>query len=147
MLTTNLPYVKAFLNPYLLGETRLHDNANTKKMLNKVLQKITNTSIAYAQALKEFTNFVKSQCLFLTPPKQMTSTCSHISVRIWLELVDTYSHTWHWLFEANKVFTHHRRKYTNERSVYLIMDPHTTKGPRLGLGQFWSPLVTIECSI
>jgi hypothetical protein len=82
MLTTNLPYVKAFLNPYLLGETRLHDNANTKKMLNKVLQKITNTSIAYAQALKEFTNFVKSQCLFLTPPKQMTSTCSHISVRI-----------------------------------------------------------------
>jgi hypothetical protein len=38
-LTTNLHYVMAFLNPYLLGETCLHDDVYTKKMLNHVLQK------------------------------------------------------------------------------------------------------------
>jgi hypothetical protein len=27
----------AFLNPYLLGEVRLHDDANAKEALNKVL--------------------------------------------------------------------------------------------------------------
>jgi len=69
MLTTNFLYVKAFLNAYLLGKTRLHDKVDTKKMLNKVLQKTTNTSIAYAQTLKDFTNFVKSQPFFFNTPK------------------------------------------------------------------------------
>jgi hypothetical protein len=36
---TNLHYVGAFFNPYLLGETHLHDDANVKEALNRVLQK------------------------------------------------------------------------------------------------------------
>jgi hypothetical protein len=37
MLTTNLHYAWAFFNPYLLGEALLHDDANAKEVLNKVL--------------------------------------------------------------------------------------------------------------
>ncbi len=36
-LTTNLHYVGAILNPYLLGEVRLHDDVDVKEALNKVL--------------------------------------------------------------------------------------------------------------
>jgi len=39
MLTTNLHYVGAFFNPYLLGGACLHDDVYMKKMLNHVLQK------------------------------------------------------------------------------------------------------------
>jgi hypothetical protein len=59
MLTIDLHYAKALLNPYLLGEAHLHD-VDAKKALNKVLQKITSTAIAYALALRDFANFVKS---------------------------------------------------------------------------------------
>jgi len=34
-----LYYVGAFFNPYLLGEIHLHDDANVKEALNRVLQK------------------------------------------------------------------------------------------------------------
>jgi hypothetical protein len=37
MLTINLHYARAFLNPYLLGEARLHDDANAKENLNRFL--------------------------------------------------------------------------------------------------------------
>jgi len=37
MLTINLHYARAFLNPYLLGEAHLHDDANVKEALNKIL--------------------------------------------------------------------------------------------------------------
>jgi hypothetical protein len=60
MLMTNLHYVKAFLNPYLLGEDRLHDDTNAKKALNKILQKTTRMPTTYAQAFKNFRNFVES---------------------------------------------------------------------------------------
>jgi hypothetical protein len=60
MLTTNLHYVGAFLNPYLFGDTRLHDDVDAKEALNKILQKTIRTLIAYALALREFANFVKS---------------------------------------------------------------------------------------
>jgi hypothetical protein len=53
MLMTNLRYVGAFLNPYLLDEARLHDDANAKTF-NKVLWKKTHTPIAYALTLKDF---------------------------------------------------------------------------------------------
>jgi hypothetical protein len=53
MLTTDLHYVGAFLNPYLLGEARLHDDANAE-IVNIGLQKITHTPTAYALALKDF---------------------------------------------------------------------------------------------
>jgi hypothetical protein len=39
MLTTNLLYVGALFNPFLLGEVRLHNDANVKETLNIVLQK------------------------------------------------------------------------------------------------------------
>jgi len=48
MLTTNLHYARAFFNPYLLGEACLHDDANAKEALNKILRKTANTSTAYA---------------------------------------------------------------------------------------------------
>jgi hypothetical protein len=37
MLTIDLHYVGAFFNPYLLSEACLHDDANAKEALNKVL--------------------------------------------------------------------------------------------------------------
>jgi hypothetical protein len=70
MLTTNLHYVKVLLNPCLLGQTRLHDDAKVK-VLNIVLWKTVSTPITYAQALKDFIDFVKSQGLFSnTPPNE-----------------------------------------------------------------------------
>ncbi len=53
MLMTDLHYVRAFLNPYLLGEACLHVDANAKAF-NRVLQKITHTPIAYALVLRDF---------------------------------------------------------------------------------------------
>jgi hypothetical protein len=61
MLMINLHYAKAFLNPYLLGEVHLHDDANVKEALNKVLRKTICTSTIYALALKDFANFVESR--------------------------------------------------------------------------------------
>ncbi len=37
MLTIDLHYVKALLNPYLLGETPMHDDVNVKDTLNRIL--------------------------------------------------------------------------------------------------------------
>jgi hypothetical protein len=68
MLTTNLHYAKAFFNPYLLGEARLHDDVNAKETLNKILQKIACTLIAYALTLQDFIDFVESQGPFLNTP-------------------------------------------------------------------------------
>jgi hypothetical protein len=48
MLTIDLHYATALFNPNLLGEACLHDDANAKEALNKVLRKTTCTSIAYA---------------------------------------------------------------------------------------------------
>jgi hypothetical protein len=40
------------------------------------------------------------------------------------------------------------KKFTqNERGVGLIVDPHTPKGPRMGLSQIQSPSIAIEGSI
>jgi hypothetical protein len=68
MLTTNLHYVRALFNPYLLREACLHDDVDAKEALNRVLWKITRTPIAYAQVLKDFVDFVKSQGLFSNTP-------------------------------------------------------------------------------
>jgi hypothetical protein len=43
MLTTNEDYVRAFLDPYLLGEAYLHDDINAKEMLKRVLWKSTSS--------------------------------------------------------------------------------------------------------
>jgi hypothetical protein len=69
MLTTNLHYAGALLNPYLLGEACLHDDANAKEALNKVLRKIASTPNAYALTLKYFVDFVKSQGPFSHTPQ------------------------------------------------------------------------------
>jgi hypothetical protein len=68
VLTTNLHYVRALFNPYLLGEVCLHDDVDAKEALNKVLWKITHTPIAYAQVLKDVIDFVKSKGLFSNTP-------------------------------------------------------------------------------
>jgi len=36
MLTTNPHYVRALLNPYLLGEAPLHDDVDVKEALNRI---------------------------------------------------------------------------------------------------------------
>ncbi len=68
MLTTNLHYARALLNPYLLCEGCLHNDVDVKETLNCVLQKNTNNSIAYTQALKDFVDFVESQQPFSNAP-------------------------------------------------------------------------------
>jgi hypothetical protein len=69
MLTTNLHYAKAFFNPYLLCEVHLHDDADAKEALNRVLQKIATTLTTYALILKDFANFIKNRGPFSnTPP-------------------------------------------------------------------------------
>jgi hypothetical protein len=60
MLTTNLHYARTLFNPYLLVEVHLDDDLDAKEALNKILQKIANTSTAYALVLKDFVDFVKS---------------------------------------------------------------------------------------
>jgi hypothetical protein len=68
ILTTNLHYARALLNPYILGEVCLHDDANAKEIFNKVMWKIARTPITYALTLRNFTNFVESQGpIFDTP--------------------------------------------------------------------------------
>ncbi len=82
MLTTDLHYASAFSNPYLFGEAHLHDDAYAKEALSIILQKIINTLIAYALALKDFVDFVESSnhpsylgCMF------------HIIMRMELEFI------------------------------------------------------------
>ncbi len=61
MLTTNLHY--------LLGEVCLHDDANVKEALNKVLWKIVRTPTTYALTLRDFADFVENRSPFFnTPP-------------------------------------------------------------------------------
>jgi hypothetical protein len=92
MLTTNLHYARALLDPYLLGEVYLHDDANAKEVLNKVLWKIVCTPIAYALVLKKIVDFVKSQGPFSnTPPIKDLDLFPH---EWWdlMELVDAHLH-------------------------------------------------------
>jgi hypothetical protein len=72
MLTTDLNYARALLNPYFLGEVFLHYDVDVKETLNCVLQKNTNNSTAYTQDLKDFVDFIENQGPFsgtLPPPK------------------------------------------------------------------------------
>jgi hypothetical protein len=67
----NLHYARALLNPYLLGETRLHDDVDVKQALNKILQKTIHASTTYALILKKFIDFVEIQGPFSdTPPSE-----------------------------------------------------------------------------
>jgi len=68
MLMTNLLYVGALFNPFLLGEVRLHNDANVKEALNIVLQKIVGTLTTYALVLKDFANCVESRGPFSDTP-------------------------------------------------------------------------------
>ncbi len=70
MLITNLHYVGAFFNTYLLDEACLHDDANAKEALNQVLWKTTNNLTTYAFVLKYFVVFVKSQGPFSNTPHE-----------------------------------------------------------------------------
>jgi hypothetical protein len=60
MLMTDLHYVGAFLNSYLLNEAHLHDDVDVKEVLNRILQNTTSTLIAYALLLNFFVDFVKN---------------------------------------------------------------------------------------
>jgi hypothetical protein len=87
MLTIDLLYVGTFLNPYLLGEVCLHDDANVKEALNRVLQKIACTPIAY---LRDFANFVKIRGLFFnTPLMKDLNLLRHE----WWDLIGANGHT------------------------------------------------------
>jgi hypothetical protein len=70
MLTTNLHYARALFNPYLFSEVCLHDDANAKEALNRVLWKTTHTPTTYALALRDFANFVESRRPFFDTPNE-----------------------------------------------------------------------------
>jgi len=61
MLTTNLHYAKAIINPYFLGEVCLHDDVDAKEASNKILWKKVSILIAYALASINFANFANVQ--------------------------------------------------------------------------------------
>jgi hypothetical protein len=69
LLTIDLHYVKAFFNPYLLGEHFLLDDVDAKEALNKVLWATICTSTAHALAIKDFADFVESQSPFSNTPQ------------------------------------------------------------------------------
>jgi len=82
-LTTDLHYVRAFLNLYLLGEACLHDDAKAKETLIKVLfQKTISTPTTYALSLKDYTNFVENRGLFSNTARVKDLNLSHMSDRI-----------------------------------------------------------------
>jgi hypothetical protein len=60
MSTIDLHYAGTFLNPYLLGEVHLLDDVSAKEALN-IFCKKNGIPTAYALALEDFVNFVKSQ--------------------------------------------------------------------------------------
>ncbi len=61
MLMTDLHYAKALLNPCLFSEVCLHDDANAKEALNRVLWKTAHTPTTYALALRNFAIFFESR--------------------------------------------------------------------------------------
>ncbi len=69
LLTIDLHYVRAFFNPYLLGERFLLDDVNAKEALNKVLWAAARTSTVYALAISHFANSVESQSPFFNIPQ------------------------------------------------------------------------------
>jgi hypothetical protein len=52
----------------LLGEARLHDDANAKENLNRFLWKTTRTPTTYALSLEILQILLKVEDHFLTPP-------------------------------------------------------------------------------
>ncbi len=112
----------AFLNPYLLGEVRLYDDANVKEALNKVLWKTISTLTAYELALKYFADFVESWGPFFDTPLMkdldllpyewwdLIGTSGHtfapIAHHILTQVCSTSSYEWNWnsySFVYNKV--------------------------------------------
>ncbi len=89
MLKTNLHYVWTFLNPYLLGETCLHDYPNAKKMLNHMLQKTINNPTTYPPTLKDF---VENWGFFSNTPLVNDLNWLPSEWWIWLQLVNTHLH-------------------------------------------------------
>ncbi len=98
----NLHYARTLLNPYLLGEVHLHDVVDAKETLNNFLQKTYGIPNAYALALKDFVNFVKSLSPFYDMPlvKDINllphewwdwgwsmHTCTHHSLYFWCKCV------------------------------------------------------------
>jgi len=84
-------YVRAILNPYLLGEVRLHDDAYVKEALNKILWE-NNWYLNYlCLTFKKLCNFVESQGFFLHPLVMDLNLLPH-EWWIWLELVDAHLH-------------------------------------------------------
>jgi len=92
MLTINLHYVRALLNPYLLGEVCLHDDTNVKEALNKVLQKTTHTPIAYGLDFRDFANVVKIWGPFFDTPLMKDLNLLPHEWWDWLELVGAHLH-------------------------------------------------------
>ncbi len=110
MLTTDLHYVKALFNPYLLGEACLHDDADVKENLNKVLWKTTRTLTTYALTLKDFTIFFESWGPFSNTLLVKDLDLFHMSGGILLDLVDAHLHPSPITFWCKCVPHHHVNK-------------------------------------
>jgi hypothetical protein len=82
----------ALLNPYLLDEARLYDDADVKEALNKVLRKKTSTLTAYVVALKDFANFVENQGPFFDTPSPPMKDLNLLPYK-WWDLIGISGHT------------------------------------------------------
>jgi hypothetical protein len=79
---------KTFFNPYFFGEAHFHDDEDVKKTINHMLQKNMNISTTYAQAWKDFANFVENQKPSSTPPPPPMSNL-HFFPYEWFDLIGT----------------------------------------------------------
>ncbi len=90
MMKTNLHYVRAFLNPYLLGNNMIHDDVNAKEGIKRVLWKMLVDATSYVQALTNFANLAEGQGPFADIP---ATTSLNIPLHEWWGLIGTSART------------------------------------------------------
>jgi hypothetical protein len=80
MMKTNLHYVGALLNPYLLGNNMIHDDVDAKEGIKEVVWKMSVDATSYVQTLTNFANLVEGQGSFANIP---TTTLLNIPPHEW----------------------------------------------------------------
>jgi hypothetical protein len=68
MMKTYLHYVRALLNPYLVGNNMIHDDVDAKEGIKQVLWKMLINATSYLQALTDFANLIEGRGPFVDIP-------------------------------------------------------------------------------
>ncbi len=89
-MKTDLHYVGALLNPYLLGNNMIHDDVDEKGGIKWVLWKMLVNATSYVQALTNFVDLVKGQGLFVNIP---TATSVNMPLHEWWDLIGASTRT------------------------------------------------------